>query len=110
MWPRKVFYGVDVTVCIHGTELMDAIWYMAGVIPQSHSSGICVRCTLYSRIHLMDFMLVFVCNNPQIHVKKPHKTLLASQSDFDQSKWLQKLLSGRIWLFADLLMKAFKMR
>ncbi len=42
------WYGVDVTACIHGTELMR--WHAAGVILQSHSmySVYTVQCTLHS--------------------------------------------------------------
>jgi hypothetical protein len=54
---------------------VDAIWYAAGVIPQSHSTwfdGFCVQCTVV--IHLANFLLfvfhqwrvrqlIFFCDN-----------------------------------------------
>jgi hypothetical protein len=76
----KVTWRSRQTACIHGTELLwrrsfmvrswwdcvkswygvDAIWYAAGVIPQSHSKWfLCtLYSSLYSRIHLADFLLV----------------------------------------------------
>ncbi len=75
----KVTWLSRQTACIHGTELVwrrsfmvrswrdrvkswygvDVIWYAAGVIPEVTLCGFCVHCTLYSRIHLADFMFVF---------------------------------------------------
>jgi hypothetical protein len=92
----KVTWLSQQIACIHGTELVwprrvmvrswcdrvkswygvDAIWYAAGVIPQSHSMWfLCTLYTvMYSKIYLADFMLVFASKNPQIHLTESNKS------------------------------------
>jgi hypothetical protein len=68
----KSWYGVDVTALSHGTELMQFSMYMRLV--GFRKVTLCVHCTLYSKIHLADFMLIFVRKNPQIQLTESNKS------------------------------------
>jgi hypothetical protein len=58
----KLWYGVDVTAYFHGMELM---WFVMRLVwfRKVTLGGFCVHCTLYSRIHLADFMFLSICDN-----------------------------------------------
>jgi hypothetical protein len=64
----KSWYGAGVTMSwytagvtiLFMVYIVDAIWYAAGVILRKVTQcGFCVH-TLYSRIHLADFMFLFL--------------------------------------------------
>ncbi len=58
--------------------------------------GFCVHCTLYSRIYLADFMLVFARKNPQIHLRESKKS---AESDFWPVKVTLKVIKWRMLVF-----------
>ncbi len=83
VWPRSIMARSWCDRVSHGKELMRfgmrLVWFRKVTL-----CGFCVHCTLYSGIHLADFMLVFARKNPQIHLtesKNQHKVTLFSQSD-----------------------------
>jgi hypothetical protein len=61
------------TVCLRGTELMRFRMRLVS-FRKVTPCGFCVHCPMYSRIHLADFMLVFVRKSPQIHLTESKKS------------------------------------